>query len=76
MHFALIFKNTLYSEFQESDEIYVSIFLNFTGFSKNFLNIGSDNIGNTIYLVSATKEFVCDLHQDGCTRDQITCYTR
>lgn len=47
-------------------------------FAKNQFNFGSGNehLGNKVVLASDTKTFPCDIHPDGNTETQITCYTR
>ncbi|CAE1288594.1 unnamed protein product [Acanthosepion pharaonis] len=48
------------------------------GFAKNQFTFGTGNehLGNKVVLTSESKTFPCDIHPDGNTETQITCYTR
>ncbi|XP_021354106.1 fibrocystin-L-like [Mizuhopecten yessoensis] len=48
-----------------------------SGFAKNQFNhgAGNTNLGNTVTLVSDTKQFDCPVHIDGTQEQQIQCYT-
>lgn len=54
------------------------IFLFTTGFANTQFNFGAgnENLGNKVKLVQGTREYECDIHVDGCTPSQATCYTR
>ncbi|CAD5116834.1 DgyrCDS5681 [Dimorphilus gyrociliatus] len=48
------------------------------GFSQDRFNFGAnrESLGNKVTLISAVGSHTCDIHIDGCTEFQITCYTR
>ncbi|XP_052060298.1 fibrocystin-L-like isoform X3 [Mytilus californianus] len=48
------------------------------GFANTQFNFGAgnENLGNKVKLIQGTHEFECDIHVDGCTPSQATCYTR
>ncbi|XP_069115224.1 fibrocystin-L-like [Argopecten irradians] len=48
-----------------------------TGFATNQFNYGAGNehLGNTVTLVSGTRQFDCPVHKDGTHETQIMCYT-
>ncbi|XP_067947416.1 fibrocystin-L-like [Watersipora subatra] len=48
------------------------------GFAKNQFNYGagSEHLGNSVLMVSATRSYECDIHKDGCNEKQIVCFTK
>lgn len=44
-------------------------------FASDSFNAFDANLGNTVYLVSDTKEYECVVDKDATDEDTITCYT-
>jgi len=48
-----------------------------SGFARDQFNfLDTPDVGNEVLLVTKTTTYICDIHKDGCTMEQLMCYTR